>query len=202
MKTKARKQLAQQVRLLRTNRGWSQEVLAELSGLNRSHIGTVERAEHNIGFDNIERIAAALETGIPQLLDGCGQVEHAFPTSRSQHIQAPGGQVIVHRRIFLELLRQCEQSHRELVVVYLERCGVTVSDWRFRNSPLQQVSCRQRTGTSKLVTSLAQAPVITNHDYHFLNRGRIDRREIQPHAQPNTIDTRPTNFYKTALRTG
>lgn len=66
MKTLARKRLAQQVRLLRTNRGWSQEVLAELSGLNRSYIGTVERAEHNSGLGTIERIAAALETGIPQ----------------------------------------------------------------------------------------------------------------------------------------
>ncbi len=128
MKTKARKQLAQRVRLLRTNRGWSQEVLAELSGLNRSYIGAVERAEHNIGLDNIERIATALETGISRLLDSSEQVEHAFPTSQGLQIQVPGSQVIVHRKIFLELLRQCGQSHRELVLVYLERCGVIVRD--------------------------------------------------------------------------
>ncbi len=128
MKANARKRLAQRVRLLRTNRGWSQEVLAELSGLNRSYIGAVERAEHNIGLDNIERIASALETSVPELLDGDGQVEHPFPASRAPHLPPPGRPVIVHRKIFLELLKQCGQTHRELVLVYLERCGVTVRD--------------------------------------------------------------------------
>lgn len=116
------------MRLLRTSRGWSQEVLAELSGLNRSYIGAVERAEHNIGLDNIERIACALETDVPDLLDGTESTEHGFPASRDAPLLAAAGQVIVHRKIFLELLRQCGQSHRELVLVYLERCGVTVRD--------------------------------------------------------------------------
>jgi len=128
MKINARKHLARQVRLLRTNRGWSQEVLAELSGLNRSYIGAVERAEHNIGLDNIERISSALETSLPALLNDntCSQRELPSRTSASP---VPGNQpVIIHRKIFLELLNQCAQSHRELVLVYLERCGVTVRD--------------------------------------------------------------------------
>ena len=128
MKAKARKRLAQRVRLLRTNRGWSQEVLAELSGLNRSYIGAVERAEHNIGLDNIERIASALETGIHELLDNTEQVEHRLPPSHNTSLLNTSRPVIVHRKIFLELLRQCGQTHRELVLVYLERCGVTVQD--------------------------------------------------------------------------
>jgi len=103
-------------------------VLAELSGLNRSYIGAVERAEHNIGLDNIERIACALETNVPDLLDGSEQTEHGFPASHEAPLLAAAGQVIVHRRVFLELLRQCGQSHRELVLIYLERCGVTVRD--------------------------------------------------------------------------
>jgi len=128
MKANARKRLAQQVRLLRTSHGWSQEVLAELSGLNRSYIGAVERAEHNIGLDNIERIAAALETNVPELLDGADQTEHSFPASHDAPVLAATGQVIVHKKIFLELLKQCGQTHRELVLIYLERCGVTVRD--------------------------------------------------------------------------
>ena len=128
MKANARKRLAQQVRLLRTSHGWSQEVLAELSGLNRSYIGAVERAEHNIGLDNIERIAAALETGVSYLLDVTDQTEHSFTTSSDASLLAASSQVIVHRKIFLELLRQCGQTHRELVLIYLERCGVTVRD--------------------------------------------------------------------------
>ena len=127
MKVNARKHLAQRVRLLRTNRGWSQEVLAELSGLNRSYIGAVERAEHNIGLDNIERISLALETSIPALLDG--EVVHQQGPPRTCAMpQAAGTAPVIHRKVFLELLRQCGQTHRELVLVYLERCGVTVRD--------------------------------------------------------------------------
>lgn len=127
MKINARKHLARQVRLLRTNRGWSQEVLAELSGLNRSYIGAVERAEHNIGLDNIERISSALEISLPALLNNsCSQ--HELP-SKTGSTATPGNHpVIIHRKIFLELLNQCAQSHRELVLVYLERCGVTLRD--------------------------------------------------------------------------
>jgi hypothetical protein len=128
MKVNARKRLARQVRLLRTNRGWSQEVLAELSGLNRSYIGAVERAEHNIGLDNIERIAGALDTRVADLLDGAGADQHSFPPPVCGARSANHTPVVVHRKIFLELLRQCGQSHRELVLVYLERCGVVVRD--------------------------------------------------------------------------
>jgi transcriptional regulator with XRE-family HTH domain len=114
--------------LLRTNRGWSQEVLAELSGLNRSYIGAVERAEHNIGLDNIERISSALEISLPALLNNSNCSQHELP-SQAGSIPAPNNPpVIIHKKIFLELLKQCAQSHRELVLVYLERCGVTLRD--------------------------------------------------------------------------
>jgi len=127
MKANARKRLAQRVRLMRTRRGWSQEVLAELSGLNRSYIGAVERAEHNIGLDNIERIAEALETGLPELLGNATQ-KPVTPPQATGVVRAVQQPVIIHRKIFLELLRQCGETHRELVLVYLERCGVTVRD--------------------------------------------------------------------------
>jgi transcriptional regulator with XRE-family HTH domain len=129
MKVNARKQLAQRVRLLRTNRGWSQEVLAELSGLNRSYIGAVERAEHNIGLDNIERISTALETSLTELLDSREPTVHRLPACGTEKpVTNRERAVIIHRKVFLELLRQCGQTHRELVLVYLERCGVTLRD--------------------------------------------------------------------------
>jgi transcriptional regulator with XRE-family HTH domain len=46
---------------IRKNRGWSQERLAEKSGLARSYVGGVERGQRNIALLNICRLAEALD---------------------------------------------------------------------------------------------------------------------------------------------
>ena len=48
------------VRKYRTEKGLSQEALADLAGLHRTYISAVERERRNISIDNIENIAAAL----------------------------------------------------------------------------------------------------------------------------------------------
>lgn len=68
MENKARKQLAQKLRLLRFIKGWSQEQLAERSGLHRTYISTVERAGCNVGLDNLERLASAFGIRVQELL--------------------------------------------------------------------------------------------------------------------------------------
>lgn len=79
MEDRARTRLASRIRILRRCRGWSQEVLAELSGLHRSYIGSVERAERNISLDNIERIAHALGVPIHDLLEEPAPASHKEP---------------------------------------------------------------------------------------------------------------------------
>lgn len=64
----ARQLLAHNIRSLRLAKGLSQEMLAELSGLHRTYVGSVERGERNISIDNIERLAIALDTQPYQLL--------------------------------------------------------------------------------------------------------------------------------------
>lgn len=45
----------------------SQEDLAELSGLDRTYIGGIERGERNPSLKNIARIAAALRVDVAEL---------------------------------------------------------------------------------------------------------------------------------------
>lgn len=49
------------MRMLRAERGWSQERLAEEAGLNRTYLSAVERSEQNISIDNLYRIAVGLD---------------------------------------------------------------------------------------------------------------------------------------------
>jgi len=64
----ARERLAQRLRAERSARGISQEQLADLAGLHRTYVGSVERAERNVSIDNIEQLASALDLDIAVLL--------------------------------------------------------------------------------------------------------------------------------------
>ncbi|OZB52910.1 MAG: transcriptional regulator [Stenotrophomonas sp. 14-69-23] len=59
---------ASNVRRLRTERGMSQEQLAEAAGVHRTYVGMLERGEKNVTIYNIERIALALGVCASELL--------------------------------------------------------------------------------------------------------------------------------------
>lgn len=55
------KVFAHNVRKYRTEKGLSQETLAEKANLHRTYICAVEREKRSISLDNIQKIADALE---------------------------------------------------------------------------------------------------------------------------------------------
>ena len=67
MSLSARELVAKRVRELRQDKGWSQEELAAASGLHRTYIGTVERAEQSITVDNVDKLANALGVAVSEL---------------------------------------------------------------------------------------------------------------------------------------
>lgn len=64
----ARQRFTRRLRQIRAFRGYSQEHLAELCGLHRTYVSSVERGERNITIDNMERLAQALGVDIVDLL--------------------------------------------------------------------------------------------------------------------------------------
>lgn len=56
------------MRAERTLRGLSQEEFADMVGLHRTYIGSLERAERNVSIDNVDLIAGVLEMDVSALL--------------------------------------------------------------------------------------------------------------------------------------
>lgn len=64
---KLRQQVGTQIRSLRKSKDWSQEVLAEHSGLSYKFIGEIERGTVNPSLDTLLSISSALEVEIATL---------------------------------------------------------------------------------------------------------------------------------------
>ena len=55
---------------LRAARGVSQQILADLAGIERSHLARLELGEREAGLRMLEKIADALEVTLSKLLEG------------------------------------------------------------------------------------------------------------------------------------
>lgn len=64
------KRLGVRIRELRKRKNWSQEELAEVSGLHYTYIGSVERGERNLTLKSIQTIADSLRVTISELFQG------------------------------------------------------------------------------------------------------------------------------------
>lgn len=59
------------LREVRRSRGWSQERLAERSGLDRSYVGEIERSLVSPTLATLEKLATALEVKVSVLIGLC-----------------------------------------------------------------------------------------------------------------------------------
>jgi XRE family transcriptional regulator, regulator of sulfur utilization len=64
------KQIGATIRRLRLTKGWSQDVFADRSGLNRAHVGEIERGESNVTIQTLKIIADTLAVRIIDLVKG------------------------------------------------------------------------------------------------------------------------------------
>lgn len=71
--------LAENIKNFRREKGVSQEELAELCGLHRTYIGSVERHERNVTLSTLEVLASTFGVTVPELL-----TKHKSPSNNEQ----------------------------------------------------------------------------------------------------------------------
>jgi transcriptional regulator with XRE-family HTH domain len=71
----AKRALADRLRGLRRERGWSQEKLAEAADMHRTYLAGIERALRNPSLENLVKLANALGLSLSELFIREGRVE-------------------------------------------------------------------------------------------------------------------------------
>ena len=70
--SKIAKHIGLRIRSYRTQLGYSQERLAEISGCHPTYIGQIERGEKNPTLESVEKIAIALNLSLSKLFENLG----------------------------------------------------------------------------------------------------------------------------------
>ncbi len=62
--------LGRRIRLLREKRGWTQQQLADMTGIGRVHVSELENGKREAGLRMLEKLAASFENTVSDLVDG------------------------------------------------------------------------------------------------------------------------------------
>ena len=62
--------IGRRIRVLRTDRGWTQAMLADHAELTREHLSELENGHKEIGVRALEKIAQALGVNLHQFFEG------------------------------------------------------------------------------------------------------------------------------------
>ncbi|WP_339239915.1 helix-turn-helix transcriptional regulator [Paenibacillus sp. FSL R5-0517] len=99
------------IKVLRKERGLSQEALGEKGGFHFTYIGQVERGEKNISLVNLAKIAEALEVDLSQLFTyknedkGSAESEVVIQEIITMLREAEIKNIILSRNVLREILR-------------------------------------------------------------------------------------------------
>lgn len=69
MGSERKRVVGERIRALRKARGWSRERLAEAASVHSSHLGGVERGEHNSSLELLGAVADALGVSLGSLVE-------------------------------------------------------------------------------------------------------------------------------------
>lgn len=61
--------IGRRIRVLRSERGWSQTMLADHAEITREHLSELENGHKEIGARTLERVANALDVQLAQFFD-------------------------------------------------------------------------------------------------------------------------------------
>ncbi len=125
-----KKDVGENMRNFRIERGMTQACIADLTGFSQSYIGRIERGEHNVGLENLEKFSRALrvpvswffELGPPRLkeLSAMPSIEETPGPEAGQNWP------VIHGPTFITMVRQCVNSPNA-ILSYLGRAGVRFS---------------------------------------------------------------------------
>lgn len=73
------------LRSYRQRAGLSQDALADIAGLHRTYVGSVERGERNVSLLNVHVLAGALKISASKLIQTAEQIRQQQPTRRGTH---------------------------------------------------------------------------------------------------------------------
>jgi transcriptional regulator with XRE-family HTH domain len=60
--------LGRKIRLLRSKRGWTQQQLADMTGIGRVHVSELENGKREAGLRMLEKLAATFEMTVSEIL--------------------------------------------------------------------------------------------------------------------------------------
>ncbi len=77
------KKIGDKIRVLRTEKGYSQETLAEQLGISPSGLAKIERGESDITFKKLEKIATFFDLNILEILNLASISYYNFKTKKN-----------------------------------------------------------------------------------------------------------------------